>query len=149
MTTKLSGNDYQLLGQLSAGPQTISGNKPHDGADRLVAAGYAESRSLNPSVVEYGITARGRTALLLKDFGVLSTRVAIEPHRHDVDGLWYLNITSEGNPALMMGLGSATRLLDALRRTGADDIANDFDRQLDKAYRYAGLPRPAGPNRTT
>jgi hypothetical protein len=84
----------------------------------------------------------GRTSQLLKEYGVLSTDVEIEPHQHDVNGFWYLKTTSEGNPAVLIGLGTATKLVDALRRTGADDVASNFDRQIDKAYRYAGIPRP-------
>jgi hypothetical protein len=101
MSARLSRDDYVLLNELKAGPRTISDARPRNGAaDRLVAAGYATSRNLNISSVEYEITEIGRIALVLDKHGVLSTRYTVEPHRHDVDGLWYLRVTSEGNPAL-------------------------------------------------
>ena len=138
MATTLSRDDYALLDQLNAGAQTISDNKPRDGADRLVAVRYATSRSLSISVVEYEITKLGKIAAALRQFGVWSTQFDVEPHRHDVDGLWYLKVTSEGNPVLMMSIGLATKLLVRLREIGADDLANDLEHQIEKARRYAG-----------
>ena len=137
MTARLSQQDYELLGELKAGPRTISGNKPRDGADRLVAAGYATSRNLNVSVVEYEITGLGEIAQVLRSYGVGSPRFSVEPHRHDVDGLWYLKVTSESNPTLLMDIGSATKLVVHLRTVGADDIANDVERETDRARRFA------------
>jgi hypothetical protein len=137
LLARLSRDDYALLDELKSGPRTISDAKPRDGADRFVAAGYATSRSLNISSVEYEITQLGRIALVLDQHGVVSTRYSVEPHRHDVDGLWYLKITSEGNPALMMEIGAATKLAIVLRSAGADDLANDLERQIEKARRYA------------
>lgn len=137
MATTLSRDDYALLEQLNGGPRTISGNRPREGADRVVEAGYAKAGNLNISSVEYTITNLGRQALMLKQFGVPSTQFSVEPHRHDVDGLWYLKITSEGNPAILMSVGKATQLAIALRSVGADDKANDFDHQIEKARRYA------------
>jgi len=133
----ISRDDYALLDELKDGPRTISGAKPRDGADRLVAADYATSRNLNISTVEYEITKLGRAALVLGQHGVLSTRYAVEPHRREEDGLWYFKITSEGNPALLMSAGSATKLMDHLRAVGANDLANDLEHQLEKARRYA------------
>jgi hypothetical protein len=64
VTTKLSSEDYDLLAELIRrdGPARISHGRPRDGAERLVAAGYATSRSLNLSDIEYEITQLGRTA---------------------------------------------------------------------------------------
>jgi hypothetical protein len=59
--------------------------------------------------------------------------------KDDVDGLWHLKVTSEGNPALLMSIGAARKLLNNLRSADADDLANDLNRQIEKAYRYAGL----------
>lgn len=138
MTTRLSPDDYVLLAELAGGTRTISNANPRDGAERLVAADYATSRSLNMSTVEYEITARGKLALMLKQFGVQSTRFSVEPHRLDVDGLWYLKIASDGNPTVLMSIGEATKLAIALRSISADDMANDLDSQILKARRYAG-----------
>ena len=136
MAVNLLHDDFTLLDQLKAGPQIISGNKPRHGADRLVAAGYATSRSLNISTVEYEITQQGIIALLLRSYGVNDTRFSIEPHRNDVDGLWYLKLTSEGNPALLIGIGTATRLATELRNVGADHLANRLERELEKSGAY-------------
>jgi hypothetical protein len=138
MAARLSRDDFDLLDELKAGPRSISGANPRDGADRLVAARYATSRSLNISSVEYEITDLGRIALVLKQFGVASTQFSVEPHRLDVSGLWHLKITAEGNPTLMMDIGGATKLAIVLRDAGADDMANDLERQIEKARRYAG-----------
>jgi hypothetical protein len=135
---RLSRDDYALLDELKARPRTISDVRPRHGADRLVAAGYATSRNLNISSVEYEITEIGRVALVLDQYGVLSTQYTVEPQRHDVDGLWYLKVTSESNPTLLMPIGSATKLAIVLRAAGADDRANDFEGQIEKARRYAG-----------
>jgi hypothetical protein len=137
--SRLSRDDHALLDQLNDGPQTILGNRLRDGADRLVAAGYATSRSLNMSVVDYEITKLGKIALALKQFGVWNTDFSVEPHRFEVNGLWYLKVTSEGNPALMMDIGSATKLMIVLRSVGADDMADEFEREINKARRYAGV----------
>lgn len=140
MAAKLSIEDYALLADLKArgGTATISGNQSRDGADRLVAAGYATSRNLNASVVEYEITRLGRIALVLKSYGLRSTNFSvIEPHRSDVDGLWRLKVSSDGDPALLMDIGSATKLVIQLRAVGADDLANIFERETERARRYA------------
>ena len=143
MAIRLSSNDYTLLGELTGGSRTISEARRRDGADRLVGVGYATSRNLNISSVEYEITDLGRIALVLSQHGVLSTRYTVEPHRHDVDGMWYLTVTSEGNPTLLMSIGTATILMDHLRAVGADDLANDLGRKIAKARRYAGITHEA------
>jgi hypothetical protein len=137
MATRLSPDDYALLDELKTRPRRIRAPKPRDGADRLVEAGYATSRSLNMSDVEYEITPLGKIARVLKDFGVHTTQYSVEPHQHDVDGQWYLKVTSEGNPAFLMPIGSATKLMDHLRAAGADDLANELERQIDRARWYA------------
>ncbi len=138
MATRLSRDDYALLDELKTGPRTISDIRPRDGADRLVAAGYATSRSLNISTVEYEITDRGRIAAVLTQFGVQTTQFSVEPHRHDVDGLSYLKMASDGNPAVLMSIGEATKLAIVLRTVAADDIANNLESQIVKARKYAG-----------
>jgi hypothetical protein len=139
MSTGLSSADYALLGELATRPRTISEARPRDGADRLVSAGYATSRSLNLKSVEYEITDLGKIAVVLSQYGVLSIRYTVQPYRNDVDGLWYLIVTSEGNPALLMSVGTATGLMDHLRAIGTDDLANDLQRKIGKAKRYAGV----------
>jgi hypothetical protein len=137
MTARLSQQDYELLGELKAGPRTISGNRPRDGADRLVAAGYATSRNLNVSVVEYEITTLGKIALVLMSHGVVSTNFSCEPHRRDDDGLWYLKVASPGNPTNLMSIGMATKLVAHLRAIGADDVANRVERETERVRRFA------------
>ena len=68
MAAKLKLEDYGLLDDLHdrGGVAQISFGRPRDGADRLVAAGYATVRSLNASDLEYEITPLGRTAHVLK-----------------------------------------------------------------------------------
>ena len=140
MAAKLSIEDYALLADLRAkgGTATISGNQARDGADRLVAAGYATSRNLNVSVVEYEITRLGRIALVLKSYGLRTTSFSVvELHRSDVDGLWRVKVSSDGDPAVLMDIGSATKLVIQLRAVGADDLANIFERETEKSCRFA------------
>ena len=139
MSSGLSSAEYALLGELTTGPRTISEVRPRDSADRLVAAGYASSRNLNRRSVEYAITDLGMIAMVLSHYGVLSTRYTVEPYRHDVDGLWYLIVNSEGNPNLLMSIGTAATLLGHLRALGTNDWADDLKRKIDKARRYAGM----------
>jgi len=135
----LSSADYALLGELATEPRTISEARSRDRADRLVATGYATFRNLSLRSVEYEITDFGKVALVLSQHGVLSPRFAVHPYRHDVDGLWYLIVTSEGNPDLLMSVGTATRLMDHLCAIGAVILANDLKREIEKARRYAGV----------
>lgn len=72
---------------------------------------------------------------MLKSYGLMSTQLSIEPHRHDVDGLWY--VKSEGDPTLLMGVGSAAKLIVNLRAAGAEDLADDFERGVDRTCRFA------------
>ncbi len=140
MAAKLSIEDYALLADLEArgGVATISDNRPRQGADHLVGAGYATSRNLNVSVVEYEITRLGRIALVLKSYGLWSTDFSvIEPHRSDIDGLWRVKVSSDGDQALLMDIGSTTKLAIHLRAVGADDLTKWFEAETDRTRRYA------------
>jgi hypothetical protein len=139
MSIGLSSAEYAVLGDLATGPCTLSKVRLRDAADRLVAAGYATSRNLNFRAAAYEITALGRIALVLSQYGVLNTRYTVVPHRHDVDGLWYLTINTKGNPALLMSIGTAAQLMDHLRAAGTDHLANDLKRKIEKARRYTGM----------
>jgi hypothetical protein len=141
MAIRLSSPDYAMLGELTDGPRTISAARPRDRADRLVAARYATFRNLDIRSVEYEITDLGRIALVLSQYGVLSTRYTAKPQRHDC--LWYLAVASEGNPDLLMSIGTATRLMDHLRAIGADHLASDLERKIAKTSRYADITREA------
>jgi hypothetical protein len=138
MSIRLSSAEYALLGELATGPRAISETRLWDAADRLVAASYATSRNLDRRSVAYEITRLGTIALVLSQYGVLSTRYTVQPYRHDVDGLWYLIVNSEGNPSLLMTVGTASTLMDHLRAVGIDDLADDLYCKIEKARRYAG-----------
>ena len=95
MAAKLTAEDYELLEDLyrQGGIARISAGRRRDGADRLVAAGYATVRPLNLSDLEYELTQLGRTARVLRMHEINSTIFsAIEPHRFDVDGRWWLKV---------------------------------------------------------
>jgi hypothetical protein len=77
---------------------------------------------------------RGATAVAITR---LPTYRSIVPPRRR--WAWYLIVTSEGNPALLMSVGTATGLMDRLRAVGTDDLANDLERKIGKAKRYAGV----------
>jgi hypothetical protein len=141
MAIRLSSAEYALLGELATAPRAISEARPRDAGDRLVAAGYATSRNLNRRSVEYEITRLGLIALVLSQYGVLSTQYTVQPYRHDVDGLWYLIVNSEGNPGLLMSIGTAVTLMDHLRAIGIDDLADDLNCKIEKARRYAARGR--------
>jgi hypothetical protein len=135
-----SPEEYDLLAELNSrdGLARISHGRPRASADRLVSVGYATSRALNLSDVEYEITRNGRTALLLKDYGIWNTQFSsMEPHRLD-DGLWYIKVSSEGDPATMLAIGAATKLAMQLRTIGAEDLADRFQKEIERARRYAG-----------
>jgi hypothetical protein len=140
MGAKLAAEDYELLEDLyrRGGFAHISGGRTRDGADRLVAAGYATVRSLNLSDLEYELTALGRTARVLRAHGIGNTTfTAIEPHRFDVDGRWWLKVSPEGDPAITMEVGYASKLVILLRAAGADELADRFETEIDKTRRYA------------
>jgi hypothetical protein len=102
---RISLEDHRLLDEMRqrGGIARISEGRPRHGADRLVEAGFATSRALNMSDVEYEITPLGREALVLRDHGITSVDIeSIEPHRFDVDGLWYVKVSCPGDPAVMM-----------------------------------------------
>jgi hypothetical protein len=54
-----------------------------------------------------------------------------------------LTVASEGNPPLLMSIGTATGLMDHLRAIGANHLANDFERKIAKARRYASISNEA------
>jgi DNA-binding PadR family transcriptional regulator len=60
---QLTYDEIRLLRELKNDDQTISGNKPHGGLDRLVKEGYVRAHSLNLSEVLYSITVKGTAAL--------------------------------------------------------------------------------------
>jgi hypothetical protein len=100
MAPRLSPEDYRLLDELnrSGGTARISDGQPRHGADRLVDAGLATSRSLNLSDVEYEMTPLGRKAHVLRQHGIVSTDIeTIEPHQSDTDGLWYVKVCCPGD----------------------------------------------------
>jgi hypothetical protein len=137
---RLLPEEYDLLAELNGrdGLARISHGRPRAGADRLVSAGYATSRPLNLSDIEYEITEKGRSALLLRDYGIWNSQFsAIEPHQFD-DGLWYIKVSSEGDPAMMLGIGAATKLATHLRIIGAGELADRFEREIERARRYGG-----------
>jgi len=139
-TTGLLPEDYELLEELSrrGGRAQILGGRPRDGAERLVAAGYAIVRTLNLSDLEYELTPLGRTARVLKMHGINNTIFsAIEPHRFDVDGRWWLKVSPEGAPPIMMEVGYATKLAILLRAAGANELADRFETETEKVRRCA------------
>lgn len=145
MAAKLKAEDYELLDQLCSrgGVAQILHGRPREGAERLVAAGYATVRPLNLSDLEYEITQLGRTARVLKAHGIYNTVFSsIEPHRFDVDGRWWLKVSPLGDPAAMMEIGAATKLVAHLRAAGSHDFADRFERETERTRRYAlaGVP---------
>jgi hypothetical protein len=142
MATALSPEDYRLLDELNRGGGTarISDGRPRHGADRLVDAGLATSRSLNLSDVEYEMTPLGRKAHVLRQHGIASTDIdTIEPHRSDIDGLWYVKVSCPGDPAVLITVGNAVSLVAHLRHAHVQDLADRFQEQTDRARRFAGI----------
>jgi hypothetical protein len=52
-------------------------------------------------------------------------------------------VASEGNPDLLMSIGTASRLMDHLRAIGATYLANDLERTTAKTRRYEGMTSKA------
>jgi hypothetical protein len=141
MATRLSPGDYRLLDELdrSGGTARISDGRPRRGADRLVAAGLATSRSLNMSDVEYEMTPLGRKAHVLRKHGIASMDIeTIEPHRSDADGLWYVRTSCPGDPTVLITVGNAANLVTHLRHAHMMDLADRFQQGTDRARRFAG-----------
>lgn len=146
MAAKLKAEDYDLLEDLYSrgGVAQILHGRPRDGAERLVAAGYATVRPLNISDLEYEITQLGRTARVLKAYGIYNTLFSsIGPHRFDVDGRWWLKVSPVGDPAVTMEIGAATKLVAQLRATDAHDLADLFERETERTRRYSLAGAPA------
>jgi hypothetical protein len=61
----------------------------------------------------------------------------IEPHRDDF-GLWRIKVSHDGDPALLMDQGHATRLADAIRDIDRP-LADQINACLQKARRYSGI----------
>jgi hypothetical protein len=142
MATRLSPEDYRLLDELNRGGgiARISDGRSRHGADRLVDAGLASSRSLNISDVEYEMTPLGRKAHVLRQHGIASTDVeTIEPRRSDADGLWYVKVSCSGDPAVLITVGNAVSLVAHLRHAQAQDLADRFQEQTDRTRRFAGI----------
>jgi hypothetical protein len=140
MTERLTPEDYRLLDEMNqrGGAARISDGRPRHGAERLIPAGFATSRPLNTSDVEYEMTPLGRRAFILKRHGIASVDIGtIEPHRSDVDGLWYVKVSCPGDPAVLMGIGAASKLAASLRFAHVDDLAEDFEKEVDRARRFA------------
>ncbi len=75
-------------------------------------------------------------AAVLKRFG-LPDRSAfeIEPHRDD-QGIWRIKFSHEGDPAILMSQGHATRLADEIRSVN-HHLAKQIETCLEKAKRYS------------
>ena len=138
MANRLSAEDYRLLQDLKTegGIARISGGRSRHGAERLVDLGFAVSRALNSSDVEYEMTPLGRQALTLRDYGFSNPAIdTIEPHKFD-DGLWYIKVNCQGDPAVMMSIGAASKLMAALRAVQADELASQIEKQIERARRF-------------
>ena len=141
MAPRLSPEDYRRLDELnrSGGTARISDGQPRHGADRLVDAGLATSRSLNLSDVEYEMTPLGRKAHVLRQHGIVSTDIdTIEPHQSDTDGLWYVKVCCPGDPAVLITVSNGASLVAHLRNARVTDLADRFQEQTDRARRFAG-----------
>ena len=139
MMINLSSVEYDLLAELNRldGRARLAEPDRRANVDRLVSEGYAKSRALNVSDIECEIAQAGRAALVLRGYGIPTTLFTlIEPHRHD-DGLWYIKVSSEGNPATMLSMGAATRLVAELRSVVAGEFADQFQAEIDRTRIYA------------
>ena len=82
----------------------------------------------------YTLTTLGRTALLLKSYGIFNTDIAnVEPYLLDGDGLWRVKVSTEGDADVFLDIGAATRLADELRVYGTTDLAIRFDHETQLA----------------
>ena len=132
--TILSSDEYDLLDELNnrGGVARISGGRQRGGAEKLVNCGYAVSRSLNLSDVEYEITELGKAAFVLHQFGINSTAFSVEPHRFKVDGRWYVKISGASAADHLFEVGSAVKVVLNLKSAGAHDIARRFEIAIEQ-----------------
>jgi hypothetical protein len=84
MARRLSPEEYRLLDKMNqrGGVARISYGRPRHGAERLVEIGFASSRSLNMSDVEYEMTPLGREAYVLRQHGIVSVDVETIERMH-------------------------------------------------------------------
>jgi hypothetical protein len=126
--------DLELLLDLNrrGGTASIYDGKPRQGADRLVDLGYATSRALNLSDIEYVITKAGRKALVLQRYGLPDRDYSIAPTK-DPHGVPRVKFQSVGDPLRLVDLHGALNLTAELREIGDDDTASAIDISVRKA----------------
>lgn len=72
---------------------------------------------------------------VLKCFGLPDRAVfEIEPHRDDL-GMWRIKVAHDGDPAIFMSQGHATKLADVIRPVDYY-LADQIDACIERAVRY-------------
>ena len=75
-------------------------------------------------------------AAVLERFGLPDrSAFGMEPHRDD-QGIWRIKVSHEGDPAILMSQGLATRLADVIRSVDRH-LADQIDACIEKARRYS------------
>jgi hypothetical protein len=86
-----NAGDHKVLSDMVAkhGRLLVGSGVDKEIARRLVELGFAEFVTVNAKTVIIEITARGRAAKVLADFGIWNPDVcAIEPLPSDINGRW-------------------------------------------------------------
>jgi hypothetical protein len=125
--------DLDLLLDLNnrGGTACIFDGQARQGADRLVDLGYATSRALNLSDIEYVITKAGRKALVLQRYGLPDRDYSISTTK-DPDGVPRVKFEYAGDP-LLVDLHGAMNLAAELREIGDSGTADAIDISARKA----------------
>jgi hypothetical protein len=133
-----NAGDHKVLSDMVAkhGRLLVGSGVDKEIARRLVELGFAEFVTVNAKTVIIEITARGRAAKVLADFGIWNPDFcAIEPLPSDINGRWMLKVSTVSG-AVWLDTEDASGLVAQLMDAGATNIARRFHAEIERARRY-------------
>jgi hypothetical protein len=142
MMIALTAEDYELLGDLRerGGRAAISHARPREGAERLVKVGYATSRALNMSDIEYQITQAGRKALIFRRYGLPDRLYRISAATHPQGGP-SVKFEYAGDPVRFVDLHGAMNLATELNEIGDVETASAINASAETARNRSTVGR--------
>jgi hypothetical protein len=134
-----SAEDYEVLSDMLAndGRVQVTSDAAKERARRLVALDYVMIVPVSVTALTIEITARGRTAKVLADFGIWNPDFcAIEPQPSEMNGRWVIKVSTVSGSPVLLEIADAIALVTCLLRVGATDIARQFKAEIERAERY-------------
>jgi hypothetical protein len=133
-----NAGDHKVLSDMVAngGRVQMTSDAEREIAWRLVELGFAEFVPLSMKIATIEITARGRTAKILADFGIWNPDFcAIERQPSEMNGKWMLKVSTVRG-AVCIDTEDASGLVAQLMDVGATGIARQFHAEIERARRY-------------